>query len=146
MTKKGEICLKEVFIYPATFRKSDGCIWVQFIDFACYAVTGKGKEATCEIALEKAREALALHLIAMQDDGDEIPEPTSIEQLNPDGGTIVMVEVVLPLYRLKYETTYERTTVTVPKWLKEYAAKKKVNFSKVLTDGLIKALGLKKRV
>lgn len=138
--------MKEVFIYPAIFRKSGDSIWVQFIDFACYTATIKGEEATYENAMEKAKEALALHLIAMQDDGDEIPEPTPIEQLDPDGGTVVMVEVVLPLYRLKYETAYERTTVTVPKWLKEYAAKKKVNFSKVLTDGLIKTLGLKKRV
>lgn len=140
--------MKDVYVYPAVFYKQSNEVWVKFIDFACYTATKDGEEPTCENAMEQAKEALAFHLMGMLEDGDEIPEPTPLDKIDPketEGGAVALVEVVMPLYLSKFETVNERTNVTIPKWLKKHAEKKKVNFSKVLTDGLLETLGLSKR-
>ena len=82
--------------------------------------------------------------------GDVIPAPSPIESLkygdDPEGGTyaVALVDVVLPLYRSQ-KTEYSRVNCTIPKWLKEAAEENNVNFSKVLREGLIKALDLERQ-
>lgn len=141
--------LKQTFVFPAVFYHRPRYIAVTFPDLpGCVTQTGDNEEPTYERAFELAKEALALHLILMQDEGDEIPEPTSIDKLDAgevDGGMVALIEVLLPLYRLKFDTVYERKSVTIPKWLNDHAKAKDINFSKVLTDGLLKTLGFSKR-
>jgi len=145
--KKAQI--KSTFIFPAIFYQRSKYIAVTFPDLpGCVTQTKDEEEPSYESAFELAKEALALHLILMQDDGDEIPQPTPIDQIDPeeiDDGAVALVEVVLPLYRIKFDTVYERKSVTIPKWLNDYAKAKEINFSKVLTDGLLETLGFSKR-
>lgn len=86
----------------------------------------------------------------MIEDGDEIPEPTPIHKLvyekNPsEGGTVAvaLVDVVMSIYRNRMKE-YVRVNITIPKWLKDVAEIKQVNFSKVLREGLVDVLELQK--
>ncbi len=141
--------LKNTFVFPAVFYKRPKYIAVTFPDLpGCVTQTRDDEGPSYENAFELAKEALALHLILMQDEGDEIPQPTPIDQIDEkeiEDGVVALVEVVLPLYRMNFDTVYERKSVTIPKWLNDYAKRKDINFSKVLTDGLLKTLGLSKR-
>jgi len=145
---------KNYYVYPAVFHfwiDEDGqeqCS-VSFPDLPGL-ITGPGPGATFEEALDAAREGLALHLEGLIEDGDEIPEPASINKLEydrnpPEGGTVTvaMVDVVLSLYRNR-KTDYSRVNVTLPKWLKELGEEKNINFSKVLREGLIDVLDLQR--
>jgi len=140
---------RNTFVFPAIFYQRPQYIAVTFPNFpGCVTQTKDNDKPNFQKAFELAKEALALHLILMQDDGDEIPQPTPIDKLDPDevnGGAITLVEVVLPYYRMKFDSIYERKSVTIPKWLNEYAKEKEINFSKILTDGLIETLGLSKK-
>ncbi|MHB1420670.1 MAG: type II toxin-antitoxin system HicB family antitoxin [Bacillota bacterium] len=139
--------MKDVYTFPAIFEPYKGSIGITFPDLpGCTSQTRDDEEPTYEHAMDMAREALALHLIAMEDDGDQIPEPTPLNQIEiQPGEAVVIVEVVLPLYQQRFDNDLARTNVTLPKWLKEFAQSKGVNLSKVLTDGLYLTLGLKKR-
>jgi len=145
---------KNYYVYPAVFH-----FWIDenglnqcsviFPDLPGL-ISGPGPGATFEEALDIAREGLALHLEGMIDDGDEIPEPTPIHKLvyeknPPEGGTVAvaLVDVVMSIYRNRMNE-YVRVNITIPKWLKEVAEVKQVNFSKVLREGLVDVLELQK--
>lgn len=143
---------KNYYVFPGVFHiwtDEDGNkqIDVTFPDIPGL-FAGPGPNATFEDALDAAREGLALHLEGMIEDNEPIPEPTSIENLKidkdfPEGGSVIVAfaDVILSLYRNK-KTEYTRVNVTIPSWLKELAENKKINYSKVLREGLYKVLDL----
>lgn len=145
---------KNYYIYPGVFHfwtDGDGLnqCSISFPDFPGL-IAGPSPGATFEEAMDAAREGLALHLEGIIEDGDEIPEPTPIHKLeydkNPEeGGTVAvaLVDVVLSIYR-NHMNEYVRVNITLPRWLKEVAEVKQVNFSKVLREGLIDVLDLQK--
>ena len=145
--------VKNYYVYPAIFhfwKDEDGLTQtsVTFPDFPGL-ISGPGPNATFEEALEVAREGLALHLEGLIEDGDLIPEPTptfslSYDRSQEEGGMIfvALVDVVLPLFKNR-KTEFVRVNVTIPKWLKEISEEKKVNYSKVLREGLINVLNLR---
>lgn len=146
--------VKNYYVYPAVFHfwtDEDGqeqCS-VDFPDLPGL-ISGPGPGVTFEEALDAAREGLALHLEGMIEDGNTIPEPTSIIKLEydknpPEGGTVTvaLVDVVLSIY-LNRKTDYSRVNVTLPTWLKELGEQKNVNFSKVLREGLVNILDLQR--
>jgi len=145
---------KNYYVYPAVFHfwideNSLNQCSVTFPDLPGL-ISGPGPGATFEEALDVAREGLALHLEGMIEDGDEIPEPTPIHKLvykkNPsEGGTVAvaLVDVVMSIYRNRMKE-YVRVNITLPKWLKDVAEIKQVNFSKVLREGLVNVLELQK--
>ena len=138
---------KEIYTYPAVFSLYDDTIAITFPDLpGCTSQTRDGVKPTFEDAMELAREALALHLILMEDDGDEIPNPSPLSHLQTETHqALTIVEVALPIYRQQYDNKLARTNVTIPKWLKDMAQSKKINLSKVLTDGLYSVMRLNKK-
>ena len=68
-------------IYLATVHKDGHSDYgVQFYDFPGCISAGD----TIEMAQQMAQEALAGHVALMQKDGEEIPEPSSLEQILSD--------------------------------------------------------------
>lgn len=145
---------KNFYVFPGVFHiwmdeDGDKQIDVYFPDLpGCFA--GPGPNATFEEAFQAASEGLALHLDGMIEDGDPIPEPTPVETLeftkdHPEEGSVMvaLVHAVLPLFRNK-KPEYTRVNVTIPCWLKELAEVNKVNYSKVLRNGLYEVLALNK--
>lgn len=122
------------YVYPAVLTYEDGYeIAVTFPDLPGCATSGE----TDTEALMMAREALGLHLWSMENDGDELPSPSSIRDIELEAGEIVaLVEVYMPSVRLSQENRSVNRTVTLPAWLNAQAMERGVNFSQVLQDAL----------
>lgn len=90
-----------------------------------------------------AKDALMLHLYGMEEDADEIPEPSSVTSLKLERNQIPgLVDVWMPAYRDKMASRSVNKTLTLPKWLNDLADQKKVNFSHVLQTALKHYLGV----
>jgi predicted RNase H-like HicB family nuclease len=122
------------YVYPAVLTYEDGYeIAVTFPDLPGCATSGK----TDTEALMMAKEALGLHLWGMENDGDELPAPSPIRDIELEAGEIVaLVEVYMPSVRLSQENRSVNRTVTLPAWLNAQAMERGVNFSQVLQDAL----------
>lgn len=133
---------KDRYVYPAVLTYEDGYeIAVTFPDLPGCATSGE----TDTEALVMAREALGLHLWGMEQDGDEIPLPSSVRSVKIEEGEIVaLVEVYMPSVRMAQENRSVNRTVTLPAWLNAKAVECGVNFSQVLQDALKAELGAAK--
>lgn len=131
--------MKDYYVYPAIFDYADDGISIEFPDLPGCLPCAK----TTEEAIKNAKEAMALHLWSMEQDGDPIAEPTPVSQLKLEPNQISMlVEVYMPIYRDAIENTSVKKTLTIPQWLNRAAEEKKVNFSQVLQNALKSHLGL----
>ena len=122
------------YVYPAVLTYEDGYeIAVTFPDLPGCATSGE----TDTEALMMAKEALGIHLWGMENDGDELPVPSPIRDIELEAGEIVaLVEVYMPSVRLSQENRSVNRTVTLPAWLNAQAMERGVNFSQVLQDAL----------
>lgn len=122
------------YVYPAVLTYEDGYeIAVTFPDLPGCATSGENDEQ----AVLMGREALGLHLWGMETDGDEIPAPSRIKDIETEENeVIVLVEVYMPSIRLAQENRSVSRTVTLPAWLNAQAIERGVNFSQVLQDAL----------
>ena len=129
------------YMYPALFEAyEDGGYTVSFPDLRGCITEGDNLEES----LKMAKEALELFLWNMEDDNEEIPEPTPPEKLETQKGNfIVPIEADMLLIRAKMNNKTVNTTVTMPQWLKYQAEKKKINFSQVLQAALKEQLNIK---
>lgn len=129
------------YMYPAVFEAyEDSSYTVSFPDLPGCITEG---DSLTE-ALAMAKEALELFLWNMEDDNEEIPTPTPPEKIKAQPGSfIVPIEADMILIRSKMDNKTVNTTVTMPKWLKYQAEKKKINFSQVLQAALKEQLNIK---
>jgi predicted RNase H-like HicB family nuclease len=124
---------KDLYVYPALFDYADDGISIEFPDLPGCLPCAK----TTEDAVHNAKEAAALHLYGMEQDGDPIPEPTPVEQLSLEPKQIpILIEVYMPQYREAIDNSYVRKNVTIPRWLEQAATEKGINFSQVLQNAL----------
>lgn len=125
--------LPDYYAFPAFLYYDPDGISIEFPDLpGCLPCAD-----TTEEAFRNAREALGLHLFGMEQDGEQIPEPTPIQQLVPEDGAVVsMVEVFMPAVRERMNTKTVKKTLTIPAWLNALALENGVNFSQVLQDAL----------
>ena len=86
-------------------------------------------------AIEMARDAIGLMGIDMQDDGEVLPEASSIANAQaeaPDGAIVSLVDVDFAEYRRKNDMRVVKKNCTIPSWLNFEAERAGVNFSAVL--------------
>lgn len=96
-----------------------------------------------EEAFQNAKEALQLHLYGMEEDGEEIPEPSRLNALQPQAQQMVtLIEVWMPAFREKMLNKSTNKTVTIPRWLDMLAKKNNVNYSHLLQSVLKQYLGV----
>ena len=102
-----------------------------------------------EDAMEMAVECLASYLYIAQRDGEDVPAPSSLvnidpvavaKELDPDlpvGEAIVnLVSVDVAEYAKKHFEKSVKKTLSIPAWLNEAAVAQGVNFSQVLQRAL----------
>lgn len=78
--------MKTCYTYPAFFYFDEDGITIEFPDLpGCLPCA-----QTQEEAFRNAKEALSLHLYGMEQNHDEIPEPTPVAQLMPEDGAVVV--------------------------------------------------------
>lgn len=126
-------------VYPAVFmndpneyEETKGYYTIHFPDL--YGVT-QGKDL--EEAMMNASDYLGIVLSDYIESGEDLPTPSNIDEIEVDNHSFVtLVSVELNDY-LK-DMPYDRTTVTIPHYLKAKADKNGLNFSKVLSESLEK--------
>lgn len=129
------------YVYPALFETEEGIsgYTVTFPDIRGCITEGD----TLDEALKNAKEALALHLYGMEEDGDQIPAASN-PQLLPtvDDGFYTLIEVRTGLLRDKQLNKSITKSVTLPRWLDMEASNAQLNFSQVLQHALKEQLGI----
>ena len=133
---------KDHYIYPAVFEYSDDGISISFPDLpGCFSCANSDQEA-----VKMANDALGLHLYSLEEDNDEIPEPTPINNIHLDSNqAVVLIEVYMPTMREAIENYSIKKTLSIPQWLNKIAIEKNVNFSQVLQSALKERLGIRER-
>lgn len=84
--------MKDTYIYPAVFDYAEDGISIEFPDLpGCLPCAD-----TTEEAVKNAKEAMKLHIYGMEQDGDEIPEPTPIDKIKAEKNqAIILVDVFI---------------------------------------------------
>lgn len=91
-----------------------------------------------------AKELLTLKMNGLEEDGEEIPVPTPLNELElEENEKSILVEVFMPPFRLRNKNKSVKKTLSIPAWINEMAMEYDINFSQVLQDGLKKELNIK---
>ena len=123
----------ERYVYPAVFTYEPGQeIAVDFPDLKC-ATSGTNDDD----ALLSARELLGCVLFGLEEDGEEIPVPTPLAEVETQPNeSAVLIDVYMPSVRMAQVNRSVNRTVTLPAWLNAAALERNINFSQVLQDAL----------
>ncbi len=134
--------MKDRYSFIAVVYTDDDGVSVEFPDLpGCLPCAESIDEA-----VENAREALGLHLWGMEQDGEAIPEPSTIKEIQVDeGGVPMLVDVFMPPFRDKLQNRFVKKTLSLPAWLADLADKDGVNCSKVFQSALIDYLGVNQK-
>ncbi len=137
----GGFAMKKVerYFYPAVFTyEPDQEIAVEFPDLGV-ATSGVSEDD----ALLSARELLGCVLFGLEEDGEDIPVPTSLSDLSvASNERSVLIDVYMPSIRMARVNRSVNRTVTLPAWLNAAALERNINFSQVLQDALKAQLNL----
>ena len=123
----------ERYFYPDIYTyEPEQEIAVVFPDLNC-ATSGINEDD----ALLSARELLGCVLNGLEEDGEDIPAPTPLSevQLRPNQ-RVILVDVYMPSVRMAQINRSVSRTVTLPAWLNAAALERNINFSQVLQDAL----------
>lgn len=130
---------KDYYFYPAIFTyEEDKEIAVVFPDLNC-ATSGIDEDD----AFSSARELLGCVLNGLEEDEEEIPQPSKINDIKLEKNeTIVLIDVFMPAFREKMKNRFIKKTLSIPYWLNAEAEKAGINFSQVLQVALKEKLNV----
>ena len=134
-------------IYPACFFEEDNGYSLIFPDLNYLSACG----STLQEAMEMAVDCLAGFLFSARIDGEDIPKPSDIENIDAKkiskelgfeskSDFVNLISVDVEEYAKTHFNRAVKKTLTIPEWLNEEAISKKINFSKVLQEALIEKL------
>lgn len=127
--------------YPITITNDGGFYVVYVPDFE---LNTQG-ESIAE-AMEMARDVIGMAGCFKQDEGQTVPEPSSIERIRAEAGAVVtLVDVDFKEYRRKHDNRTVRKNLTIPSWLNEEAEAAGLVFSDVLKKALKHELNITDR-
>lgn len=129
--------------YPIVMTQGKEFVVVFVPDFN---INTQGKDVPD--AIEMARDAIGLMGIDMQDDGEALPEASSIASAQaeaPSGAIVSLVDVDFAEYRRKNDMRVVKKNCTIPSWLNFEAERAGVNFSAVLQAALKSELHITSR-
>jgi predicted RNase H-like HicB family nuclease len=126
-------------VYPAVFAPAKEGGYAVFIpDFD---IDTQGEDLADAICM--ARDAIGLMGIDMQDEGKELPIPSSFESAAHEADEIVsMVDIDFDAYRRANDRRTVRRNVSLPSWLDVKASEAGLNVSAVLQTALKNQLGV----
>ena len=126
-------------IYPIILTPGTDFDYIVYVpDFE---INTEGKDL--EDALFMANDAICFMGNDMEDDGKMLPEASRPEKIELEKNeTLALIEADFDEYRRKHDTRTVRKNCTIPGWLNDAASKAGLNFSKILKEGLIRALEL----
>jgi len=93
-------------------------------------------------AVQMAKEALSLHIYGMEKDGEALPERTDEVPQIDAGDMVVPITVYPDIVKDEMNNRREKTTVTIPHWLKAVAEAEGLNYSRLLEAAIKETLGI----
>lgn len=133
-------------MYPACFYKEDDGYSVIFPDLNYLATQGDNLEDAMEMAVE----CLAAYLHSCKTDGEDIPAPSNLTDIDPVAVSrevspdepvgeafVNMVSVDVEAYAKAHFEKSVRKTLTIPAWLNTAALEQGINFSQTLQEALL---------
>jgi predicted RNase H-like HicB family nuclease len=128
--------------YPAVFHTAEeGGFWVTFPDIPECMTQGDNMQEAYEMAVD----ALGLSLTSREAEKEEIPKASSLDEVDAEDGTLVIVEFDMAEYRRRNSSRAVKKTLSIPEWLNEAAVRKGVNFSQILQEALMSKLGIQRQ-
>lgn len=102
------------YIYPAIFNYDSNGITVEFPDiFGCFTAGN-----TQEEALQKAKEAMALHLDRLEKSNSALPTATALNKIKITANqATVLVDVWMSPFRKKMNNSSVIEIISTPRWL-----------------------------
>ena len=123
--------------YPIILRPTDNGYYVDIPDFD---VGTQGQ--TIAEAMEMARDVIGLMGIDFEDDKKQLPIPYSKSFEAEKEDIVTLVDIDFSEYRKKVDNRAVKKNCTIPYWLSVEAERAGVNYSRLLQDAIISALGL----
>ncbi len=119
--------------YPVILTKGKKLTVAYVPDFE---INTQGTDVTD--AIEMARDAIGLIGIDMEDEHEELPNPTELSAIKAEseGAVVTLVDVDFDEYRRKNDVKAVRKNCMIPSWLNFEAEKAGVDFSAILTTAL----------
>ena len=131
--------MKDRYFYPAVFTYEKGQEIAVTLPDLDVATSGKDEDD----ALLSARDCLGITMFGLESDGEVIPEPSRLSDIQTERNEKVsLIDVYMPAVRLSAVNRAVNRTVTLPAWLNAAALEHDLNFSQVLQEGLKYKLGL----
>ncbi len=127
----------DYYRYHAIFTYEENGIHIVFPDLPGCVTFGADEEE----AIRMAKEVLALHIYGMEQDGEDIPAPSTLKSLTKSeklesNETFFLVEVFMLPFREKINNRLVRKTLSIPYWLNAEAKKRGINFSHALQTAI----------
>lgn len=130
---KGDFPMKLVYEAIFTpFEKGDG-FTVEVPDLPGCVTEGD----TLAEAIEMGQDAASGWILTELEEGNDYPKPSD-HVIVPEGSFSNYLVLDMDDYSERYGSKSVRKNITIPAWLNTYGEKNNVNFSKVLTDALLK--------
>ncbi len=134
-------------VYPVIFTHDTDVFLVEVPDFE---ILTEGSDLVNAIYM--ARDAIGLKGIAIEDEGNEVPEPSTVENIDVKSSVfyknknsfISLVDIDFSEYRRRHDNKMVRRNVTLPNWMNVAAEKENINVSKVLQEALSERLQIAK--
>lgn len=139
--------MQDTYVYPAIFtfygEDQSPAIGITFPDLPGCVSCG---ENTTD-ALRMAKDVLGLHLLGMEEDNEDIPEPSNILNIKHEKNqSVVLIEAFMPRVRDSINNRAVNKTVTLPQWLVSAGRAENINFSQTLQDALMQKLGIHREI
>lgn len=131
------MAMKRREAYPIVMKPDGGGYYVEIPDFD----SGTQGDSIAE-AMEMARDAIGLLGIDLQDDGKEIPKPYSKEFVPEANDIVTLVDIDFAEYRKKVDNRAVKKNCTIPYWMSVAADREGINYSRLLQEAILKALGI----
>ena len=96
-------------------------------------------------AQKNAQCALGLHIYGMERDGDSIPEPSTVVEIDPEtepGYLVCPITIFPSVVRDELDNRRVKTNVTIPAWVRELAQEQGLNCSKLLEEAILDTVGV----
>ncbi len=128
--------------YQGVFEPAEGTAFgVYFPDLP--GCTSYGE--TLAEAQKNAQDALGLHIYGLEQDGDPVPEPSAVPEVDPetaDGFLVCPVTIFPSIVRDELDNRRVKTNVTIPAWVRELAQNQGLNCSKLLEAAILDMAGI----
>lgn len=135
-------------VYPVIFTQTKDGYLIEVPDLD---ILTEGVDM--ENAIEMARDAISVTIISLEDNNENVPQPSAPENVNVHTGTfaasgkgfVSMVDADTAEYRQKIDTKPVRRNVSLPSWLNYEVNAAGINVSRFLQDALIEKLNIQHR-